>query len=100
MMQGSLATLWQSYLGIGPVFSLFQSAAAGGMYAGNVVSAGTLTMLGGSLYKIFTLVTPPPKKLEWWETDEFKTVAKLVMLLAMLLLAFMLGVKCDLRRRR
>jgi hypothetical protein len=79
------------------VFSLLQSATTGGAYAANIVSTGTSTMLGGLLYSIKTLAMPPPKKLEWWETDEFKGAVVLVMLLAVLMLV-VLGLLRCLRR--
>jgi hypothetical protein len=56
-------------------------------------------MLGGIFYRIRTFVMPPPKKLEWWETDEFKATVGLVMLLAVLLLV-VLGLQRCLRRGR
>ena len=93
-VQGSFASLWQSYLGIGPVFSLLQSAAAGGVYAGHIVSAATSTTLFGLLYGIKTLVMPPPKKLKWWETDEFAVALTLFVLLAMLLLVVLGLTRC------
>jgi len=61
---------------------LLQSAATGGVYAGNIVSAATTTVLGGMIHGIKTLVMPPPKKLEWYETDEFKTAVGFIILLA------------------
>lgn len=51
------------------------------MYAGNIVSAGSWTMLGGMFYNIKDFVMPPPKKLEWYETEEFKTVMGFIILL-------------------
>jgi hypothetical protein len=56
-------------------------------------------MLGGIFYRIRTLVMPPPKKLEWWETDVFEGVVVLVMLLAVLVLV-VLGLWRCLRRGR
>ena len=51
-------------------------------------------MLGGLLYGIKSVIMPPPKKLEWWETEEFEAVAGfLIMLLALW------GLKCVLFRR-
>ncbi|KAG9531664.1 hypothetical protein KCU93_g1626, partial [Aureobasidium melanogenum] len=91
---GSLAALWQSVFGIGPIFSLLQSATTGGVYAATIVSTSTSTMLGGLLYGIKSVVMPPPKKLKWWETEEFDAVVGvLLMLLAMW------GLKCFLYRR-
>ncbi|KAG9574748.1 hypothetical protein KCU77_g14204, partial [Aureobasidium melanogenum] len=61
---GSLAALWQSVFGVGPVFSLLQSATTDGVYAATIVSTSTSAMLGGLLYGIKSVVMPPPKKLE------------------------------------
>jgi hypothetical protein len=96
-VSGAVAALWQSIVGIGPVFNLFQSATTGEVHAGNMAPAANSTTLDGFLYDIITLVIIPPKKLEWWETDEFIALTVLAILL---LLAFMLGLKCGLRRRR
>ncbi|KAH0022829.1 hypothetical protein KCU78_g5633, partial [Aureobasidium melanogenum] len=91
---GSLAALWQSVFGIGPIFSLLQSATTGGVYAATIVSTSTSTMLGGLLYGIKSVVMPPPKKLKWWETEEFDVVVGLL-----LMLLAMWGLKCFLYRR-
>ncbi|KAH0354095.1 hypothetical protein KCU81_g903, partial [Aureobasidium melanogenum] len=91
---GSLAALWQSVFGIGPVFSLLQSATTGGVYAGAIVSTSTSGMVGGLLYGIKSFIMLPPKKLDWWETEEFEAVAGFfIMLLALW------GLKCVLYRR-
>lgn len=68
----------------------------GGVHAGNIVSAGTSTMLSGIFYSIKNLLMPPPKKLEWWETDEFKTVVGFIILLTPPILA-LLGLKWCLK---
>ncbi|KAG9652514.1 hypothetical protein KCU64_g8352, partial [Aureobasidium melanogenum] len=92
---GSLAALWQSFFGVGTIFSLLQSATTGGVYAATIVSTSTSAMLGGLLYGIKSVVMTPPKKLEWWETEEFhSTVRVVVLLLAMWCLM------CFLCRRR
>jgi hypothetical protein len=95
-VSGAVTALWQSIVRIGPVSNLLQSATTAGVSVGDIAPAATPTTLGGLLYDIITLVVTPPKKLEWWETDEFIALMVLVMLL---LLAFMLGLKCGLRRR-
>ena len=56
-------------------------------------------MLGRMLYSIKGFVMPPPKKLQWWETDEFKATMGFLMLLVMLLLV-VFGLKRCLRRGR
>jgi hypothetical protein len=51
-------------------------------------------MLGGLLYGIKSVVMPPPKKLKWWETEEFDAVVGLL-----LMLLAIWGLKCFLYRR-
>ncbi|THX96930.1 hypothetical protein D6D02_09690 [Aureobasidium pullulans] len=83
---GSFAALWQSAFGTGPVFNTLLSAGMGGAHAVTVVSTSTSAIFGAMFYGIKTLIMPPPKELEWWETDVFKNVVGLAVLLSTILL--------------
>ncbi|THY90158.1 hypothetical protein D6C93_06664, partial [Aureobasidium pullulans] len=82
---GSFAALWQSAFGTGPVFNTLLSAGMGGAHAVTVVSTSTSAISGAMFYGIKTPIMPPimppPKELEWWETDVFKNVVGLAVLL-------------------
>ena len=83
---GSSAALWQSALGTGPVFNTLLSAGMGGAHAATVVSTSTSAIFDAMFYSIKTLIMPPAKKLEWWETDLFKNFVGLAVLLSTILL--------------
>ncbi|THX42594.1 hypothetical protein D6D10_01842 [Aureobasidium pullulans] len=87
---GSFAALWQSAFGTGPVFNTLLSAGMGGAHAVTVVSTSTSAISGAMFYGIKTPIMPPimppPKELEWWETDVFKNVVGLAVLLSTILL--------------
>ncbi|CAD0041253.1 unnamed protein product [Aureobasidium pullulans] len=74
---GSFAALWQSAFGTGLVFNTLLSAGMGGAHAVTVVSTSTSAIFGAMFYGIKTPIMPPPKELEWWETDVFKNVVGL-----------------------
>ncbi|THZ38121.1 hypothetical protein D6C90_06504 [Aureobasidium pullulans] len=83
---GSFAALWQSAFGTGLVFNTLLSAGMGGAHAVTVVSTSTSAIFGAMFYGIKTPIMPPPKELEWWETDVFKNVVGLAVLLSIILL--------------
>ncbi|THW26739.1 hypothetical protein D6D23_03202 [Aureobasidium pullulans] len=83
---GSFAALWQSAFGTGPCFNTLLSAGMGGAPAVTVASTSTSAIFGAMFYGIKTPIMPPPKELEWWETDVFKNVVGLAVLLSTILL--------------
>jgi hypothetical protein len=83
---GSFAALWQSAFGTGPCFNTLLSAGMGGAHAVTVASTSTSAIFGAMFYVIKTPIMPPPKELEWWETDVFKNVVGLAVLLSTILL--------------
>lgn len=91
---GSFAALWQSALGTGPVLNTLLSAGMGGAHAATGVSTSTSAIFGAMFYGIKTLIMPPPKKLEWWETDLFKNVVGLAVLLSTILLVVLRLRRC------